>query len=187
MEDVMTDENGKEVRSLTKKVIEPRPHAEDLTRVQVGPDPLVDYLYVDPVVLFQLERMVPQLAEMTKSGAKKSHIYEATKVFPKYTRDIAEAALPFWPQHGYVLRRRGAHTAVLPVLEDGGAEVIPFPETTQVGSVQPMSPQQFGETVAAWSDIPGAVQVAGPPAPVAHPSQAGFVPVPQEWADEDDL
>lgn len=132
--EVTVDENGKEVRSLIKKVIEPRPHPEDLTRVQTGPE-IGDYEYADPVTLFQLERLVPALKACTKKGDR----YQVGKVYPKAVREMAARAEPYWPAGGYVQRSEGAHLAVLQVggafvrLEEGeldvgvGDNVLPFP------------------------------------------------------------
>lgn len=102
-DEASVDEYGKPVRATYKKVIEPRPHEEDLTRVRTGPEP-GDYEYVDPITLFQLERLVPALKDVKTKGER----YQAGRGFPKYCREIAERALPFWPPAGYAVRL-GAH------------------------------------------------------------------------------
>lgn len=123
-DDPQVDEHGKRVWAEYKKVLEPRPHEEDFTRVRVG-EGEADYEYVDPTTLFQLERLVPTLADCKN----KSQRAAAGKGYPKYTRDLADAAEKFWPAAGYVVRL-GAHLSDYDAdaaRAIAGADVLPFP------------------------------------------------------------
>lgn len=158
---VLIDEHGKEVKSQIKKVIEPRPHPEDLTRVRTGDGP-ADYEYADPVTLFQLERLMPALQEARNSGVKKKE-HEAGRPYSKACRDLAGRCLGYWPVGGYVQRGEQAQ----PVSDIPGAQVLQ-PD----GTFAPVE----GQGGAAMGDnvLPFPGTSAAPP---AHPSQPEFVPV----------
>lgn len=140
-QDYPVDENGKEVRSAAKKVVEPRPDPEDLTRVKTGPGE-ADYEYCDPASLFALERLVPAL----KGCTNKSQRYEAGKGHRKWVRDLADLAEPYWPEGGY-LRQRVMTTIALglsisPEHWSQGQEIVDeFARNAMENVVLPFPPQ----------------------------------------------
>lgn len=100
--EVTKDENGIDVKSMAKKVVEPRPAPEDLTRIRVGPGD-AEYEYCDPCTVFQLERLVQSLTE--DPPKTKGERNRRGMSVPLYVRGLAERATPFWPDGGYVTRR----------------------------------------------------------------------------------
>lgn len=164
------DEHGKEVRAQYKKVIEPRPHEEDLTRVKVGPE-VADYVYVDATTLFQLERLVPLL----KDCKNKSQRAQAGKGFPKYCRDIADQAEAHWPAAGYVVRL-GAHLADYDsdaARAIAGADVIAFPRTEILGEwAEPPAQEGSGDSTTPLPPLPEK----------AYPADAVAVQTDNPWS-----
>jgi hypothetical protein len=110
-QEVVKDENGKEVRSGAAKWLSPTPAPEDLTRVKVGDGP-ADYEYVDPASLFALQRV------MAGQHSNK-YVKKGGQGHKKFVRDIAEKAFPFWPAGGYVtIHANGSAATTEPIPDE---------------------------------------------------------------------
>lgn len=124
-QEVTVDENGITVFSLAPKYLSPRVPAVDLTRVTVGED-TDSYVYVDPLSLFAIHRLVATWHEEGKVVKARG------KGFKKFVRDTAEAAFPYWPNGGYMQRGPLPEAEILSiVVQDPEAG----PPDTELGAV----------------------------------------------------
>lgn len=148
------DENGIEVRSDAAKWLAPPVPDEDMTRVQVAEDGT--YVYVDPASLFAMERLVAIWR------AEGKVVKGRGQGFKKFVRETAEAAFPFWPAGGYVVR--GPFTAPSGIADIAAA-------TDDVPVEPPVTEDEAGDAVEPELPYP---QVDDTPAAPLPPELPGL-------------